>query len=405
MDYSPNVCNILSTHKPHCTQCNGPVKIWIYGREEKPVVTVGVCKNGCWDAEPCDGGMLSMLGEGRTLTQRELGTFHRELSLESSAKADRCLHDPGCNAKAILAHSIPKSWLTNLGGNKVYLFRFPPHALRPTGHSHEVPHLVSRKKATTSRFCCSEHDKIFNPVDSRSSDFNGQHNLNLLFYRALLCRLHSVLAAKELFDTHIGHNASLENPQPNLSIEKQIPLLTLACSLLRVALSRPILNWRIRHITRFIGGRPAIACSNAGDWVSNYVDIRSTSRPRPVRALGAWGITVVPKKAGHVIAYHYCSLERNVSLAREHLGKMASELSFLSELGNDNLAVEVSKHLIALTEDLCISSQVWESFSEEKRSLINKAWFANLFVDDDEFANLSLDGVPSGEDKILNLLA
>ena len=399
-------CTILDRHEPHCTHCNGPVEIFLYPQDPNQVIEVGFCKNGCREAEICDGKLLDFLGKEEKLAQKEFTAFNRQLLGQLKSNPNICLHDPKCNNKSIAAHSVPKSWLKNLGGKFVYLFRpYLPNAIRPAGRLEQVPRKVSVKKATTSRFCCGKHDKIFNPVDSRSSRIEGRHNLNLLFYRALLSRLHSVLSVKMMLRTHLLKDFNAGMLSPNLDVDGQVSLLSLACSLLRTALVKPNLNWRIRHTVKTIKGKPVIACSNAGDWVSNWVEYFAGPVPKPVSAWGAWGITVIPQYDGHLVVYHHCALDRRSSVAQRHLHKMKSELSFLDQYEGDRLALAVSKTLIVLTEDLCIAPKAWHEFTEEKKSLIRAAWDQNDYVPDGGFANLTLEGVPVDSEKLLNLLS
>lgn len=402
---SPITCNNNEFHAPHCLQCNGPVDTWLFQSEDDLVLIASSCKNGCWESEPCDGGLLSRFGTNKNISQEGLPQFLKQLITRSKIRPDRCLHDPDCEAAPIQAHTTPRGWLNNFGGNQVYLFR--PNisdSFRPPDRQIEGPSKVSKRRATTSKFCCGEHDRIFNPVDSRSSTISGHTNLNLLFYRALLCRLHGMLSNRMLFDVLANIGDSSQYLEMNLSVRDQIKLLFSCCLLLKNTIARRSSNWRIEHVCKFIKGKPAIACSGAADWVSHWKGRSEVTKPSTGGILaGAWGISVVPKRSGHMIVLHYCTLERNRRIASHHLNYMATELNFLNELEGDNLAVAVSKLLLALTEDLCVSTQVWESFSDEKKDLIVRAWSQTYGVSDGSFSNVTLDGIASQEEILLNL--
>ena len=396
-------CTITEPHEPHCPKCGGPVSIWFYeDLEPGAVVSASMCQADCLDVVPCDGGLSSQIGDWQTLNNREADRLTLDIIAASEGRADQCLHQPGCTNQPIDAHTVPRNWLRQIGPNHVYLFRPSPRPTAPPGQIPAIPHRVSIRRATTAGFACAEHDAVFQPADQRSMNIKSPDRLNLLFYRAVLKALHGQIMAQQVARTHLRTVAESMGYEITVTNQRRYSTLSLASGLLRTSLSHPVLNWRIKHVTKALSGTPRIACSNAGVWDHHWVDFWS-GPVRPVESHGVWGITVMPTEDGHVAMLHYCTVATDRYIAERHLSKMAQEMAPFEELEGLALEEAISSHAIVLTEDLCVGSFAWESYSQQRKEVIRRAWTSNSWIPNEEFGHVNVKGISREEFPSLNL--
>ena len=397
-------CTVATPHEPHCPSCSGPVDIWLYEDARPGVVTAaGTCQSGCADSIPCDGGLLnSTFGEGKTLDRGDNINLTRRLVEMSRGRADQCLVKPDCNQPTIDAHTVSDNWMRATDPKWVYIFGFHPSASGPPGQLPAIPRKVAISRATTAGFACQDHDDAFQLGDQRREDLTNEKRLNLLFYRALLKGLHRQIVAKETEETHLGPFMESIAPGSTATRVLREEMLADASSLLRVSLDYPALNWRIRHVTRFLPGSPRVACSAAGDWVHHWPDFWN-SPGAVVTSTGAWGITIMPKEDGHLVTLHHCTMEKDIYAAKRHLGMMDRDIEFFRNSAGVELEQAVSAYAIALAEDLCIGAGAWEQYPQHRKELIAKAWFENSGVPNGQFDHLRLRGVAEHEIPDLNL--
>ena len=246
------------------------------------------------------------------------------------------------------------------------------------------------------------HDNDFQLGDQRQKDLTDQRRLNLLFYRALLKGLHRQFAAKEVEETHLGPIIESMAPGSTTTRITREQVLTHASSLLRVSLDYPALNWRILHLTKYLPGTPRVACSAAGDWVHHWPDFWN-SPGTTITATGAWGITIMPKHDGHLVSLHYCTVAKEIHVAKRHLNMMGREIAIFEQKEGIELEQTISSYAIALAEDLCIGAKAWEQYPQNRKDLIAKAWFENSWVPNGQLDNLQLQGVAEHEIPHLNM--
>ena len=397
-------CKVTTPHEPHCPNCNGPADFWLY-EDLRPgvVTTAGMCRLECADAIPCDGGLLtSTFGEGKTLDEGDNVNLTRSLLQSSRQRAGQCLVQPGCSQPPIEAHTVPQNWMKGIDPKHVYIFDLHPRAAGPPGQLPAFPRRVAISKATTAGFACKDHDNDFQLGDQRQRDLTDQRRLNLLFYRALLKGLHRQFAAKEVEETHLGPIIESMAPGSTTTRITREQVLTHASSLLRVSLDYPDLNWRIHHLTKYLPGTPRAACSAAGDWVHHWPDFWN-SPGTTITAKGAWGITIMPKHDGHLVSLHYCTVAKEIHVAKRHLNMMGREIAIFEQKEGIELEQTISSYAIALAEDLCIGARAWEQYPQNRKDLIAKAWFENSWVPNGQLDNLQLQGVAEHEIPHLNL--
>ena len=396
-------CSITTPHEPHCPRCNGPVSIWVYEDLQPGVVnTASVCQAFCQDVVPCDGGLTSQLGPGEILDRRSSINLDRKLMETTELRANQCLVQPGCPNPPIDAHTVPDNWMRVIDHKQVYLFRPNPKSSAPPNKPPTIPHKVSIRRATTAGFACREHDSVFQPADQRARNLMDWGRLNLLFYRAMLKALNRELLAAEVSRTHFGPIVdSIVSDNAALRSER-IRILMHASGLLKTSLAYPALNWRIKHISRMLPGSPRIACSAAGEWVQHWVDI--LGEPAwPIESDGAWGITILPTDDGHLATLHYCTIAPSRYEAQRHLGMMEREMRIFEENEGRELEEAVSAYAIALGEDLCIGTNPWEAYSEDRKQLIRRAWIGKTWIPNGEFGKTIFEDILEHETPNLNL--
>ena len=398
-----NECTITEPHAPHCPKCNGPVSIWYYeDLEPGSVVSASMCQANCLNVVPCDGGLSSQLGDWKTLDTRETAKLTQEILAASEIRANQCLHQPGCTNQPIDAHTVPRNWLKQIGPTHVYLFRPNPKPTAPPGQFPAIPHRVTIRRATTAGFTCAKHDAVFQPADQRSTDITSPERLNLMFYRAVLKALHRQILAQQVTRTHLGSVAESMGYETPIANRKRQSTLSLASGLLRTSLLYPNLNWRIKHVTKLLSGTPTIACSNAGVWDHHWVDFWS-GPARPIESNGVWGITVMPTDGGHVAVLHYCTVARDRYVATRHLSKMDQAMAPFEELQGIALGEAISSHVIVLTEDLCVGTHAWESYPQQRKEVIRRAWTNNSWIPNEAFGRVIVQGISADDLPNLNL--
>ena len=396
-------CPITTPHEPHCPKCNGPVSIWFYeDLEPNTVFSAGACQANCLDVVACDGGLSSQIGDWKTLDAKETGKLTQQILATSEVRTNQCLHQPGCTGQPIDAHTVPRNWLRQIGPKQVYLFRPSPKPIGPPEQLPAIPHKVSVRRATTAGFTCAEHDAVFQPADQRNASVTSPERLNLLFYRAVLKALHGELLAEEIARTHVRVVAESMGSGTMTPNPKRRETLELASGLLRMSLSYPSLNWRIRHVTKLLPGAPRIACSNAGPWDHHWVDFLSPT-VRPIESHGIWGITVVPTNRGHAATLHYATVALDRVVAASQLRKMDQEMAAFEGLKGVHLEEAISSHVIVLTENLCIGIRAWESLPSRRKELIRAAWTQNTWIPNGQFGRAIVQGVPADAVPDLNL--
>ena len=396
-------CPILTLHDPHCPQCGGPVDFWIYGDIRKGrTFSVGKCRSNCVDVLPCDGCLTSPLGESKILGDRRSISLTQKTLEHSEMRGEQCLHVVGCPNPPAAAHTVPDNWMRVIDDSHVYLFRPSPKPLGPPEHPPMIPNRVSIDRATTAGFVCREHDALFEKADLRTGDLENRERLNLLFYRALLKALNRGIVAEEVGRTHVGAIIESMAPEMRSIAQKRNAILEYACGLLRTSLIYPVLNWRIRHLTKFIPGNPRIACSSAGDWVDHWVDFWN-GPATPIEAIGAWGVTIMPKEDGHLATLHYCTATEDRRTAGRHLVKMEKEIQVFSELQGIALEEALSIYAITLTEDLCIGTKPWEAYTPQRQNLIKETWESTDGIPNGSFGEFVAQSVSNGQLKNLNL--
>ncbi|MCY3658474.1 MAG: hypothetical protein OXG36_05550, partial [Caldilineaceae bacterium] len=245
------------------------------------------------------------------MDKKEYFEYHKAWE-ECLQVAEGCYYTATCKDPAIGAHVVSEAWLRTLASQgKVYWFSrnkgIPKDVIEGFERGEGIrkllqrlkksqPSLVSIGLATRSKFCCKQHDREFNLIDSREN-MNLQapdvHHLNLMFYRALIRQLHVDTAKKALGlrqpDVKAGWSLRPqfdEDSADNLQQPRQVLLQALG--------AKKGGAWCVRHEVRHIPGRPRVAAACAASWRPGEGVVAMDD----LKCTGAWGCTVIPHDGG-----------------------------------------------------------------------------------------------------------
>ena len=159
-----------------------------------------------------------------------------------------------------------------------------------------------------------------------------------------------------------------------------LPMIVFASNSIRDYKDDPTEDYRFIHLIKYLPGRPAVACSNAGMWpvVFDFDPLTGKSDKAPILSPVAWAITIIPTSTerftGHIAVEHYCVLIPDSEYAKFTVEFVNGKIKKLESLEGEEAEQLISAELIVQTEMLCISSERWDSFSSEKKSLIRQVW-------------------------------
>ena len=364
------LCGQTREHYPHCTNCNAPVTPLASHLDEQ-VITALNCGN-CRTAE----FICADVAGWDKLDYSDIVKINNHAIEIARENADRCYFDMACKNKPIDAHSIPQNWIEFIESPHAFIFhrRFPPN--HDPSKQPPIPRKVSSRVASTSRFVCDPHDKLF--YDSRGYLTEADREpLNMLLFRAVLQRQHNEVFQDNFSQSVGGMLAWLSGiSYPDEALRS----ITFASNSIRDYKDDLAHDYRFVHLVKYLPGKPAVACSNAGMWmVDSYGDpLTNKSVDVPMLFPVAWGITVIPTStdrfAGHIVVEHYCSLIPDRGYARFIVEFIKGKIKLISSLEGEEAEQLISANILGLTEMLCISSEQWGTFSSEKKGLIRHVW-------------------------------
>jgi hypothetical protein len=323
------------------------------------------------------------------MAKKDYFTRHKAWD-ECLQAADGCYYTAACKEPAIGAHVVSQAWLRTLASQgKVYWFT--RHKGLPKGMSEALkkgadestlfqrlresqPSLEPIGRATRAKFCCEQHDRVFNSIDSRDNmDLQDpdDHHLNLMFHRALLRQLHVDTAAK----IWRGQDSEMDAMWASLPIVDgdSVDNLQQPRRVLQQALgAKQGGSWCVRHLVRHIPGQPRIAAALAASWRPAEGKVTVAD----LKCTGAWGCTVIPHDRGHLVAYHYCTTLPKGPRAKRDLAWKENYL--LTEVIKDgpDLPFRISQDLLELCEELCIAPSAWNAYPNSTQKAIQ-----DLFLD------------------------
>ena len=217
--------------------------------------------------------------------------------------------------------------------------------------------LVGVRQATTGYFTCSEHDRIFEPIERGNLDLNRNSHLFLFALRAIAYQTWRVKTVRNAWSCSIKENDSV----PDVAVAN---FEIFSNALQRVdKILRLMTGWyngeryeRIKHKVLQLKASPTLAVC---DWSAfgdpSYLD---------------YGLTVLPINASHTTAIiHY--FEKDTDKLRDSLGHLLAATK------------QKRKHILSRViiedfENVTLSPRVWNQFNPEKQQRIQKQFLDTM---------------------------
>ena len=364
-------CKQSNKHNPHCTRCNRLVEPAFAIQDEQVIASLNC--GSCQTAE----FICADVGDWNRLDRSDFTRVINRAFEIAREGADRCYFDLNCENKPIDAHSVPENWIKFIERPDALIF----HRREPANHDPSkpppIPRMVSSRVASTSKFVCDPHDKLF--YDGRGYLTEADRGpLDMLLFRAVLQRQHHEVL-QDNFNKSVGGMIA-ETSFGVTYPDEPLQLITFASNSIRDYKDNPTHDFRFVHLVKYLPGEPAVACSNAGMWPLMFHSDPLTGKAvdAPILSPIAWGQTVIPtsteKFTGHIVVAHYCSLIPDRAYAGFTVEFIKGKLKLMSSLEGEEAEQLTSINILGLAEMLCVSSGQWGIFSPEKKRLIRQVW-------------------------------
>lgn len=283
----------------------------------------------------------------------------------------KCLVPDGkCGGKVVEGHSVPRSVMRKMTAG-AYTISFARQPLG--GKGYVLPSKEPINHALTGYFTCEKHEDLFAPIEKEIPDFDNPRHLDLIAYKALLRAMWS----KQLLRVAWEYLA------------KEDPKSDLLAYMVHLHIQMEMGVGYYKHIAEQALGiavHPSVYDDEPQDCLYHKA-IRVPSKQSAV-AVCAWsnglryeyepqnpivmkisqaGCTVYPLGNEHVVVYHYTATdESGVRKANWPLYKASGTL----------LQQRISHDILRYCEEIVISPEVWQDFSEEKRQAITDYFMA-----------------------------
>ena len=300
--------------------------------------------------------------------------------------ASGCYYSAGCEESPIQAHTLSKAWMRPLArNNKVMWF-----ASRSVAGMLETlrlarPTLVSVKAASSHPYCCKAHDKYFVPIDNAEAAFPATRNhLNLMFLRGLLRQLYYDSVLSKFQSTYPWMETIKTANRIRVDAESVRQLKEARTIIQQEITTQRGKSGRVAHIVKYIPGAPQIACAGASTWNDGIHDADVEG--------GIRGFTVIPYKAGHMVAYHCCTVVPDNPEVSMHT--MRRRLTQLLR-PDQGMPQRVSVDILAHCEEVCLSPDAWDTYPEDLKTEIQLLSMLNLSTGGGSDINLFTRITPS----------
>ena len=280
---------------------------------------------------------------------------------------------PGLHkGKIVEAHDIQRAVMRKLASHSNVM----AFAQMPMVEHMEFPDEVPISHAMTGYFTCEEHEKLFSPVEKQIPDFENDHHLLLLAYKALIRAMWEMKVQRAMFEAHeqADPKSDFPNYMARLCRGKESGIgyyKHLVEVMLGIADHPSPYDDEpdvIKHfIIRVPSKCPSIAASCWSDGLRWWWEL--VPNGAVIEKIGQWGCTVYPMEEEHVVVYHYPSADESIILkgtwqVRQAIGTV--------------LQRRFSRDLLGRMEGIVMSSEVWRSFTDEKRSAIRDFFWATM---------------------------
>ena len=235
--------------------------------------------------------------------------FHYFWDLLYRGKYTQCLFDESCTEQAIWAHSISRSMLSTMQNDGKVLEPGTRRGNNDKGRPMLDISFVAKgiKRASTGTFTCRRHDEIFTLIDSTEMDLSNPRVLNLLFFRAILRDLWTLLRTQNA-KIYLQKRYSL----PDTLLGK--PEVRMRALFEAKKLIGPFLEQQdcpiLSHIVRYVKtDRPFLAASyGTGGFVQAFdretgqeVSADRLRRRLSIEPNCTWSFSVIPQGKRHAI--------------------------------------------------------------------------------------------------------
>lgn len=249
-------------------------------------------------------------------------------------------------------------------------------ACLPVVSKRHFPEEVEISHATTGYFACREHENLFADIEREVPDFGNAKHLLLLAYKALLKGTWDAKLARVAWAAVEAEDPESDMPNYMARLHREMEegvgyYKYVAEEMLGIAEhpspyeSAPNV---LKHIVLRVPSRvPTVAVSS---W-TNGLGYRVTPTPYGpiIERIAQWGCTVYPMENEHVVVYHFPVSDEGTIRDRTRAIRLAKDAV---------LQRRVSQQLLERFEDIVISPEVWDSFSEDKRITIRDYFAATL---------------------------
>ena len=246
----------------------------------------------------------------------------------------------------------------------------------PIALKRQFPEEVEIRHAMTGHFTCRKHEELFAAVETNIPDFDNEDHLLLLAYKALLKGTWDAKLVRAAWSAMEAEDSESDMPNYMVRLHKEMEegvryYKYLAEKMLGIA-EHPSPYEGVPNVLKHIVVRvpsriPTIAASAWTDGLG----FRVTPTPNGpiIERIAQWGCTVYPMEKEHVLVYDFPVSDEWTISNRTRSIRLAKDTV---------LQRKVSQQLLGRIEDIVISPEVWESFTEDKRSAIRDYFVATM---------------------------
>lgn len=285
-------------------------------------------------------------------------------------KVRRCFAPPfNCTQSAIRAHSIQNSRVMDLihENGKVFMMKMYARLDR----QHIQLDLIGRHEASTFTGLCSDHDSnIFREIDNADFDPSDQKHLFLVAYRSVLREFHSLIEGATKLQSMLVkavEDGSVSPDEPSILMVAATEAMTRSYAFYKYkvtnfdqAYMQSDLSSVTHDVTVFTNQEPTIAAST-------FSSLKPVIDPSGFIGIA---INVIPMPANRMATiFSYASGEAGA--ARASLDRVLNSAGPVQKY-------ELSKRLIAMTENFVINPRFVATWSAERRAAIVSAFQATI---------------------------
>ena len=306
--------------------------------------------------------------------------YHSLQNLFRKGTFNKCLFADDCTEPPIDAHSVSRAILSTFQQENQVIQPSSRNFKDDSGRSYPAIEfkLTPITRASTGRFACETHDKKFGIIDTIPMNFDNPKLLNLLFFRAMLMEVWTLLRTRKGV-MHLEQEKGQIPTPPGIHPEIRLKALIDAVNHLRPFIGKDG-NSRDKnpatHIVRRVKtSRPFVAASSAGGSLTRVFDIQTKQElsMNDVQLItgkkpnNSWSFTIVPQASEHVVVASWLNGSQ-----------VENYFSYLKNVNGRELTSAISSVLICFCENWFLHPKVWESYRDAKQKAIETA-FDNFF--------------------------